>query len=768
MQHINQRLLAIPGGPTPGTYGDGTHVSQIVVDAWGNLKISSVSISGTPPSGAAGGVLSGTYPNPGFVSTTGSGGVVLSAGPTLIQPSDTGDALTILSYPTVSSGYLLRLQTFTNSDLFAITYQGTLVAGETGVGFTIDLSTSTVSGTLPSANMPILTGDVTSSGVTVTILDEKILGSHLSTDALIAIREFTKQDIPFVTPFIRTLLDDIDGASARSTIGAGTGSGSVTTVSVVTANGVSGSVANATTTPAITITLGAITPTTVNGNTFTTGTGTLTLSSFTLTVSGTASISGTHTGNSSGINTGDQTITLTGDITGTGTGSFAATIGSAKVLSSMLSVDAYLASGIFGQRPDPLVDLSSPLVIGNLSGSRISSIVATATLASTATALATGRTISITGDLTYTSPSFDGTGNITAAGTLATVASAGTTGSSTAIPVVTINAKGLVTSITTAAVVAPAGTLSGTTLNATVVTSSLTSVGTLTGGATGAGFTIALTTSTVTGTLPAANMPALTGDITTSAGAVATTIGSSKVLSSMLSVDAYLGTGTFGKRPQEQTQPIWLSSPLLIGTLPNAKLANSSVTVTAGTNMTGGGAVSLGASVTLNCPTMVAAGASHAAGAVPDPGATAFSNQQRFLRDDATFSVGLGQFLGYLYVAADESTTSATNVDLTTADTLTFTLDQQQDVLVHYTAFVYTNTNNTAPTAQVVLDTVAQTGSSVGATLTTANEVLFQVLIWKLDNLAAGSHTVKIQHRSNGTAVAHWLIRNFYCQVLAQ
>jgi len=60
--------------------------------------------------------------------------------------------------------------------------------------------------------------------------------------------------------------------------------------------------------------------------------------------------------------------------------------------------------------------------------------------AGTATALATGRTISITGDLAYTSPSFDGTGNVTAAGTLATVNS--NVGTYTKI---TINAKGLAT-----------------------------------------------------------------------------------------------------------------------------------------------------------------------------------------------------------------------------------------------------------------------------------------------------------------------------------
>ena len=74
------------------------------------------------------------------------------------------------------------------------------------------------------------------------------------------------------------------------------------------------------------------------------------------------------------------------------------------------------------------------------------------------------------------------TGDVTSVGnatTLATVASAGSTGSSTAIPVITINAKGLTTSITTAAVIAPAGTLSGSTLASGVTASSLTSLGTI-------------------------------------------------------------------------------------------------------------------------------------------------------------------------------------------------------------------------------------------------------------------------------------------------
>jgi hypothetical protein len=99
--------------------------------------------------------------------------------------------------------------------------------------------------------------------------------------------------------------------------------------------------------------------------------------------------------------------------------------------------------------------------------------------ASTATALATGRTIAITGDLTYTSGSFDGTGNVTGAATLATVNSnVGTFGSSTSVPVVTVNAKGLVTAVSTA-------TISG----------SLTFTGDVTGsGSTGASTALTLAT----------------------------------------------------------------------------------------------------------------------------------------------------------------------------------------------------------------------------------------------------------------------------------
>lgn len=62
----------------------------------------------------------------------------------------------------------------------------------------------------------------------------------------------------------------------------------------------------------------------------------------------------------------------------------------------------------------------------------------------------TARDLSLTGDATATLEDVDGTGNVSAALTLATVnTNTGSFGSSTAIPVLTVNAKGLVTAVTT-------------------------------------------------------------------------------------------------------------------------------------------------------------------------------------------------------------------------------------------------------------------------------------------------------------------------------
>jgi hypothetical protein len=200
---------------------------------------------------------------------------------------------------------------------------------------------------------------------------------------------------------------------------------------------------------------------------------------------------------------GTISAALTGNVTGNVSGSSGSTTGNAATATALQT-----ARAINGVNFDGTAAITVTAAAGTLSGATLASNVTASSLtsvgtlagltvtnpitgsvtgtsgsttgnAATATALATGRTIAITGDLAYTSPSFDGTANVTAAGTLATVATAGTTGGSTAIPIITINAKGLTTSITTAAVIAPANTLSGSTLASGVTASSLTSLGTI-------------------------------------------------------------------------------------------------------------------------------------------------------------------------------------------------------------------------------------------------------------------------------------------------
>lgn len=168
----------------------------------------------------------------------------------------------------------------------------------------------------------------------------------------------------------------------------GSGAGTVITMSVAMANGFSGTVANPTTTPTITL---AATP--------------------------------------------------TGILKSNGTAISAATAGT-----------DYVAPGGNAGTPSAIVltNASGTAINLNIGGNAATATSATsATTAgtcsgnsATATKLSTARTIAITGDLTYNSGNFDGSANVTAAGTLATVNS--NVGSFTNATL-TVNGKGLVT-----------------------------------------------------------------------------------------------------------------------------------------------------------------------------------------------------------------------------------------------------------------------------------------------------------------------------------
>lgn len=177
---------------------------------------------------------------------------------------------------------------------------------------------------------------------------------------------------------------------------------------------------------------------------------------------------------------GNYITALTGDGTASGPGSAALTL--ATVNSNVgsfgdathVSAITVNGKGLVTAAASTSIQIAESQVtnlVSDLAAKQSTTLTNTHILVGNGSAVATD--VALSGDATLAN---------TGALTLATVASSGTTGSSTSIPSITINAKGLVTSVSGNAVIAPAGTLTGTTLASNVVTSSLTTVGTITSG----------------------------------------------------------------------------------------------------------------------------------------------------------------------------------------------------------------------------------------------------------------------------------------------
>lgn len=136
------------------------------------------------------------------------------------------------------------------------------------------------------------------------------------------------------------------------------------------------------------------------------------------------------------------TVITTGD-TGTVTNlMLAGSIVNAKLVNSSLTVGTTnIALGASSTVLGGLTSVTSTSFVGALTGN-----------ASTTSTLATARTISSTGDATW-SVNFDGSAAVTAALTLATVnANVGSFGNGVTIPNFTVNAKGLITAASTTAI----------------------------------------------------------------------------------------------------------------------------------------------------------------------------------------------------------------------------------------------------------------------------------------------------------------------------
>jgi len=353
------------------------------------------------------------------------------------------------------------ISTMSTNGAVGILDEGTsITSGVKKINFVGATVTATNSGDDVTVNVSAGTGTVTSVGLSGGTTGLTTTGSPITTTGTITLGgtlAVASGGTGTATPSLvaGTNITSITGTWPNQTINASGGAGTVTSVAATAGTGISVSGSPITTSGTLTITNTAPDQTVA----LTGGTGITT--------------SGTYPNFTITNSAPDQTVALTqgGTTTITGTypnftissadqfqGTVTSVTGTSPVASSGGATPAISLSAGYGDTLNPYASKTANFVLAAPNGSAgvptfravVAADIPTLNQSTTGSAatLTTGRTIAITGDLAYTSPSFDGSANVTAAGTLATVNS--NVGSFTNASV-TVNAKGLITAVSTGA-----------------------------------------------------------------------------------------------------------------------------------------------------------------------------------------------------------------------------------------------------------------------------------------------------------------------------
>jgi hypothetical protein len=426
------------------------------------------------------------------------------------------------------------IQTMSTNGAVGIKDEGSSIStGVKNINFVGATVTATNSGDDVTVNVSAGTGTVTSVAVSGGTTGLTTSGGPITTTGTITLAgtlAVASGGTGTATPSLvaGTNITSITGSWPNQTINAGGGSGTVTSVAATVPAFLSVTGSPITTSGTLAIGLsGSALPVANGGTGNATGTATINANlTGDVTSVGNASTLATVNSNVGAFTNANITVNAKGLITAAASGSpggVTSVTGTSPVLSSGgTTPDISLASG-YGDTLNPYASKTANFVLAAPNGSAgvptfravVASDIPTLNQSTTGSAatLTTGRTIAVTGDLAYTSPSFDGSTNVTAAGTLATVNS--NVGSFTNASV-TVNAKGLVTAVSN-------GTAGGTVTSVAATVPSFLSIsgspvttsGTLAIGLSGSALPVAnggtgVTTSTGSGNTVLSTSPTLT------------------------------------------------------------------------------------------------------------------------------------------------------------------------------------------------------------------------------------------------------------------